>query len=210
MGSSGGRSELPPNAVSPGRLRSGRQDPDGPDHVRRARDKWKHDGRVRPEFADAPGPGQESVWDYPRPPRVDGESRVVSVWAGDVEIARSSRSLRVLETAGAPVFYQPPADVLMDHLCASTATRSLCEWKGLAQYWSLLAHGTAGVPVAWSYPDPYPEFAELQDRLAFFPRLLDCRVDGERATPQAGEIYGGWVTREIVGPIKGEPGTEDW
>lgn len=171
---------------------------------------WTHTGKVRPPFADPPKSGQESVWDYPRPPAVVPDARTVIVeWRG-VEIARSTRTMRVLETASPPVFYLPPEDVRADLLMAAPG-RSFCEWKGLAAYWSLrLPDGSTAEAVGWSYPDPMPAFTAIAGWLSFYPGPLDCSVNGERVRPQAGGFYGGWVTDELAGPFKGAPGTGHW
>ena len=170
---------------------------------------WRWYGRERPSFAVAPGPGQESVWDYPRPPRVASDAREVVVRAGDVELARTSIALRVLETASPPTFYLPPEDVRTEHL-ERTGGTSWCEWKGAATYWDVVLDGRRLERVAWSYDDPTPPFAALRGHLGFYPAHLACFVGGVRVTPQPGRFYGGWVTPEIVGPIKGEPGSEGW
>ena len=168
---------------------------------------WAHDGSRRPPFAIAPGPGQESVWDYPRPPRVEADTRLVEVKAGDVTLASTRRALRVLETASPPGFYLPADDVDRSQL-QRVPGRSLCEWKGAASYWSLA--DAASPSVAWTYDDPLAAFAALRGCFAFYASRIACYVDGERVTPQPGGFYGGWVTREIVGPMKGEPGTGHW
>jgi uncharacterized protein (DUF427 family) len=167
---------------------------------------WAHDGSRRPPFAQTPGPGQESVWDYPRPPRVVADTRLVEVRAGGLTLASTRRALRVLETASPPGFYLPAADVDLAQL-QRVPGRSLCEWKGAASYWSL---PDTAAPIAWTYDDPLPAFAAIRGCFAFYASRVACRVDGERVTPQPGGFYGGWVTREIVGPMKGEPGTGHW
>lgn len=128
---------------------------------------------------------------------------------GEVVIAETRRALRVLETAGAPTFYIPRVDARTEHLEPSQR-HSWCEWKGRAAYWSLHMSGTVLEGVAWSYPDPFPGYEALVDHYSFYPSRLTCTVDGERVRPQPGGFYGGWVTDELVGPIKGEPGSEDW
>jgi uncharacterized protein (DUF427 family) len=166
-----------------------------------------------------PGPGQESVWDYPRPPRVEASRRRVRVELGGRVIAESDRALRVCETASPPVYYVPREDVLPGVLEDSDTT-TFCEWKGRARYFSARLDGLDGldgpggrlVPdVAWGYPRPEPGFEALRDHVAFYPGRVDaCWLGEERVAPQAGPFYGGWVTAEIVGPYKGEPGTEGW
>ncbi len=169
---------------------------------------WQYTGAERPSFAENPGPGQESVWDYPRPPALVPCEREVVVLAGGVELARSSRCFRVLETASPPTYYLPETDVQLD-LLVMVAGSSFCEWKGAACYWTL-ADGSAPEPVAWSYPDPSGRFEPIRSALGFYPGRVECTVDGERVRPQPGHFYGGWVTGELVGPWKGEPGTGHW
>lgn len=169
---------------------------------------WKFKGQSRPDFAVEPGPGQESVWDYPRPPALVPANRLVKVRSGDDLLARSARAMRVLETASPPTFYLPPEDIAMDKLVRSSGA-SYCEWKGVAQYW-VLANSTGQQPVAWSYPDPTPAFIAIKDWLCFYPSGVECYVDGERVRAQKSEFYGGWVTDDIVGPFKGEAGTSHW
>lgn len=178
-----------------------------PDWALRARARWQHTGRVRPAHALTPRPGQESVWSYPRPPRIEPDRREVVVYSGS-ELARTSEALRVLETASPPTFYLPPGCVQWDRMAPAEGS-SRCEWKGEARYWRL-AEQASGEPVAWSYPEPFPEYAELRDHVAFYPGRVACQLGGERVRPQPGGFYGGWVSDEVVGPFKGEPGTEDW
>ncbi len=170
---------------------------------------WKHTGRRRPAFALAPGAGQESVWDYPRPPALAPDEREIVVRHGGVEIARTRRAVRVLETASPPTFYVPLEDVVPGVLVPADGA-SWCEWKGEARYWSLRTPGGLVESIAWSYSRPHDAFASIRDHVAFYPARAECFVDGERARPQAGGYYGGWVTSEIVGPFKGEPGSVGW
>lgn len=160
---------------------------------------------MRPQRIE-PGPGQESVWDYPRPPVVvPFAGRVRVVHAGRV-VADSSAALRVLETSQPPAFYLPPADIDFSRLQPSAST-TWCEWKGSAQYWQL-DHVT---DAAWSYPHPTPPFAAITDHLAFYAQKVDeCWVDDERVQPNPGNFYGGWITSTVVGPFKGGTGTRDW
>ncbi|MDX1740204.1 MAG: DUF427 domain-containing protein [Rhodothermales bacterium] len=169
---------------------------------------WKYRGHSRPPFADEPRDGQESVWDYPRPPRLANDSRLVEVVSGSVIIARSTRTIRVLETASPPTFYIPPDDVAVDRLTPA-AGASVCEWKGTAGYWALAGNADVG-PVGWSYAAPRGEFEDIRDYFSFYPGRVACFVDGERVRPQPGGFYGGWLTDEIAGPVKGEPGTGHW
>lgn len=158
-----------------------------------------------------PGPGQESVWDYPRPPRIEPTaSHVRVVHAGRV-VAETVAALRVLETSQPPAFYLPPGDVDLDLLRPST-NHTFCEWKGSASYHSLVVPGTAPVAdAAWSYPHPTPSFEAIRDHLAFYPQRVDtCFVDDEQVEPNEGSFYGGWITSKVVGPFKGAPGTWGW
>jgi uncharacterized protein (DUF427 family) len=150
------------------------------------------------------------VWDYPRPPRLEAVAKRVRVELAGVTLADTDAALRVCETASPPTYYLPPGCVRRDLLEPATGT-SLCEWKGTAHYFSARV-GERCVPcVAWCYPRPLPGYEALKDHLAFFPGRVDaCLVGDERVTPQPGDYYGGWVTRDLVGPFKGEPGTEGW
>jgi uncharacterized protein (DUF427 family) len=157
-----------------------------------------------------PGPGQESVWDYPRPPRVEEVPDRIRVLVGPLVVADSVHARRVLETAGAPVYYLPREDVRMDLLRPSRSS-STCEWKGDASYWTLEAGDRRIQDVAWSYEEPLAGYEAIRDMLAFYAGKVDeAWVGGERATPQPGGFYGGWVTSRIVGPVKGEPGSLGW
>ncbi|MFK7897348.1 MAG: DUF427 domain-containing protein [Myxococcota bacterium] len=172
--------------------------------VERMRRQWTYQGSTRPAFAKAPEVGQESVWDYPRPPRIQPDPRLVEVKSGEIVLAKTNRSLRILETASPPTYYLPPEDVALTSL-VETGGRSHCEWKGIA-----LDLGMKDGPpsVGWVYPDTYAEFAEIAGWIAFYPAQVECSVDGERVRPQPGGFYGGWITNEIVGPVKGEPGCD--
>ena len=157
-----------------------------------------------------PGPGQESVWDYPRPPRVEPTSARVRVVHGGLVVADTTSAVRVLETSQAPAFYLPPSDVRTGVLVPSSGS-SWCEWKGRATYWSLSIDGTLTADVAWSYPEPTPSFAPIAGYISFYCQLVDeCWVDGERVVPNEGSFYGGWITSTVVGPFKGGPGTLGW
>jgi uncharacterized protein (DUF427 family) len=150
------------------------------------------------------------VWDYPRPPRVEPVPERIRVVAGGIVVADSTRALRVLETAGPPVYYLPPDDVRMDFLRA-TEHSSVCEWKGRARYHALVLVDREVVNIAWSYPEPNPGYEAIRDHLAFYAWQVDeAWVGDERATPQPGRFYGGWITSRIVGPFKGGPGSFGW
>ena len=157
-----------------------------------------------------PGPGQESVWDYPRPPRVEDSPKRVMVVFNGVTIADTTRAKRVLETSHPPVYYVPPDDVRSD-LMTRTDDSSFCEWKGRAGYYTLEVEGRRSENAAWFYASPTAAFAAIRDHVAFYPSRVDaCYVDGERVRSQEGDFYGGWITDEIVGPFKGGPGTWGW
>lgn len=181
-----------------------------PDPYQQQREKWRSFPRTRPAGIVLPGPGQESVWDYPRPPRVDRVVAGVRVELEGRTVADTTRALRVCETASSPVYYVPPADIEMAHMELSVRT-SFCEWKGLASYWSVRVGSRQVKDAAWSYPDPDPGFEDIRDYIAFYPRRMDaCWVGQDQATPQPGFYYGGWVTPDLVGPFKGSPGSESW
>lgn len=171
---------------------------------------WKWIGQQRPPFADTPAPGRESVWDYPRPPRLQPDSRRVTVHFGNQLLADTRHAMRLLETASPPAFYLPPEDIDQSLLRAAAGS-SGCEWKGRARYWSVHpADGAVLEAVGWSYPEPAEPFAAIAGWLSFYPGRLHCKVDGERVLPQPGGFYGGWLTGEIAGPVKGLPGTGHW
>ncbi len=170
---------------------------------------WDFTGQHRPSFAAQPKSGEESVWDYPRPPICVNDDREVCVQFGELVVAQSTNTIRVLETASPPTFYIPPSDVNFE-LLVQAAGSSFCEWKGAATYWSLNAGGQRLKHVGWSYQAPCQRFAAINGFLSFYPAKLRCRVAGETVRPQPGGFYGGWVTDEIIGPYKGEPGTGGW
>ena len=174
---------------------------------------WQHRGNQRPDFAIEPEPDQESVWDYPRPPALVPYEQWVEVKAGTQPVALSNRCIRVLETASPPTFYIPPDDVDM-HTLMHTGGSSFCEWKGMAQYWALKdgldTHASGSQAIGWCYPDANGRFADIRDWLSFYPGRIECYVDGVRVQAQAGGFYGGWITPNIVGPCKGDPGTSHW
>jgi uncharacterized protein (DUF427 family) len=152
----------------------------------------------------------ESVWDYPRPPRVETTDRLVRVEFADRVIAESSRCLRVLETSHPPVFYIPRSDIGSTFLRPSPHT-SFCEFKGEAAYLDVVVDGRVSPDAAWEYSDPSRGFEALKDHVAFYPGRVDaCFVDGERVKAQDGGFYGGWITHEIIGPFKGAAGTRGW
>jgi uncharacterized protein (DUF427 family) len=168
--------------------------------------------KIKPMIPKAivPVPGQESVWDYPRPPRVEPSTKQIQVVFNRVVIAETERALRVLETSHPSVYYIPPQDIRMEFL-KSTSQRTFCEFKGGARYYTITVGEKRAEDAAWYYPNPEHEYLALKDYVAFYPSLMDaCFVDGEQVTPQAGDFYGGWITHEIVGPFKGDKGTMGW
>ncbi|WP_420427421.1 DUF427 domain-containing protein [Algiphilus sp.] len=170
---------------------------------------WVYDGSQRPPFAETPGPGQESIWDYPRPPALVADSRRVRVFLGEQLVAETRQAYRLLETAGAPTFYLPPEAVDLSLLHPAPA-RSHCEWKGQAQYWDVRSGSQQADHAAWAYPKPHARYAAIAGYIAFYLGDLLGYVDDEQARPQPGGFYGGWVTRDVVGPFKGEAGTQGW
>ncbi len=179
------------------------------DDLKRARGAWQLRGQARPPGALEPGPGQESVWDYPRPPVIVADPRLVQVKLDGTLIAETRVARRVLETASPPTFYLPP-DAVRSGCLRPASGSSFCEWKGRASYFSVCVGEHCEENAAWTYPDPFTEFAAIRNYVAFYPQRLECYVDGERVQAQAGGFYGGWITAEIVGPFKGEPGTAGW
>lgn len=157
-----------------------------------------------------PGPGQESVWDYPRPPRIEETNRHIQVVFAGVVIADTRCAKRVLETSHPPVYYIPLEDIRMEYL-AQTDRTSWCEWKGRASYYSITVNGRRATNAAWFYPEPEKAYSAIRNHVAFYPQQMDaCYVDGEKVQPQPGGFYGGWITSDIVGPFKGGLGTVGW
>ncbi len=157
-----------------------------------------------------PQPGQESVWDYPRPPRLEDTSKHIQIIFNGVTIADTHRAKRVLETSHPPVYYIPLEDIQREYLVPSPRS-TYCEWKGQGAYYSLVVGNKRADDVAWFYPNPTPAFASMKDYVAFYAAPMDaCYVDGEKVQPQPGNFYGGWITQDIVGPFKGGPGSWGW
>jgi uncharacterized protein (DUF427 family) len=159
---------------------------------------------------DSAGPGQESVWSFPRPAVVEPSQRRLKIVYRYVIIACTQKGIRTLETSHPPTYYFPLADIAPLVLRPS-GRRSFCEWKGEAIYFDVVVRDETLRDVAWSYPDPNPAFRSLRDHVAFYARPFDgCFVDDERVTPQPGNFYGGWISSEFAGPFKGAPGTSLW
>ncbi len=157
-----------------------------------------------------PKAGQESVWDYPRPPKVEATTRRIRVMFNGVVIADTTEAKRVLETSHPPSYYIPQKDVKMEFFKA-IPRKTLCEYKGTASYWTVNVNDKEAVSAAWSYPNPLSDYESIKDHLAFYPGRMDaCYVGEEKVSAQAGDFYGGWITSDVVGPFKGEAGTHNW
>lgn len=155
-------------------------------------------------------PGQESVWDYPRPPRVEPSNETIEIRLGGEVVARSTSSFRVLETSHPPTYYVP-ASGFADGALRPSGGSSFCEWKGKATYFDLVTRRRTAVRAGWTYPTPTRDFEVLLNHIAVMPSLVDeCRVDDEVVVPQPGEFYGGWITSRVAGPFKGGPGSWGW
>lgn len=164
-----------------------------------------HPQRIEPQ------PGQESVWDYPRPPRNERSNKEIKIVFNEVTIASSNNTYRVLETSHPPVYYIPPEDIKMEYLKPVASVRSFCEWKGVAGYYDLSVEDRLVSNAAWYYPQPTEEFLPIANYIAFYPSKMDaCYLDSEQVKSQAGDFYGGWITKDIVGPFKGETGSWGW
>lgn len=149
--------------------------------------------------------GQESVWDYPRPPRVEPTPRRIRVVQGGLTLVDTTRALRVLETSHPPVYYVPIDDV-REGVLRAVARSTFCEFKGAARYFDVVVGERVATAAAWTY-----DGGPLEGHVAFYAGPMDaCLVDDERVTPQEGGFYGGWITRHVAGPFKGGPGTAGW
>lgn len=157
-----------------------------------------------------PQPGQESVWNYPRPPRLEPVNKRIQIVFNGVTIVDTHRAMRVLETSHPPTYYIPPEDIQQQYLIPSSRS-TFCEWKGQGSYYSVQVGEKTAIEVAWYYSDPTPDFKSMQNYVAFYAAPMDaCYVDGEKVTPQPGQFYGGWITSDVVGPFKGEPESWGW
>ncbi len=164
---------------------------------------------MRRPVPDPPAPGQESVWDYPRPPRIESVPRRIRVEVAGSVIADAPSAIRILETSHPPTYYIDPASIRAGVL-HEVPGGSFCEWKGVATYFDVVTDAGRIERAAWTYREPSGDFAALADHVAFYPALVECFVDDEAVRPQPGRFYGGWVTADLAGPFKGEPGTEFW
>ena len=179
--------------------------------------RYRNVTRRRPpeSLIEATGPGEESVWDFPRPPEVQAVAALLSVSFAGETIAETRAGLRVVETAGAPVYYVPPGDLRREVLRPVPDHWSLCEWKGVAVYFDIVLGGRVSERAAFAYPDPLDDlgrgFDRIKDHVAFYAGRVDAaRVGGVPVTPQPGGFYAGWITPGLRGPIKGVPGSENW
>lgn len=150
------------------------------------------------------------MWDYPRPPRVEPSGKHIQVIFNGVVIADTQQAQRVLETSHPPAYYISPDDIKMEYLTPTSRT-SWCEWKGQAIYYTISVGNRHAPDAGWAYPRPTAGFESIKEWITFYPGLMDtCTVDGEIVQPQPGGFYGGWITSDVVGPFKGEPGTMGW
>ncbi|MGU3501844.1 DUF427 domain-containing protein [Mycobacterium sp. C31M] len=159
---------------------------------------------------ETPGPGQESVWDYPRPPRLDEFRGSITVELGGTEVTTTTRAWRVLETSHPPTYYLP-TEAFTPAVLRPTTGSSWCEWKGQASYFDLVTDGATAARAAWTYPEPTRGFEPIAGAVAVMAAAVDrCTVNGETVVPQPGGFYGGWITGAVAGPFKGVPGSMGW
>jgi uncharacterized protein (DUF427 family) len=159
---------------------------------------------------DQPGPGQESVWDYPRPPRLESFAGPITIELGGDVIASTDRGWRVLETSHPPTYYLPRS-AFRDGVLREAPGSSWCEWKGRARYFDLVTDTAVAAKAAWNYPEPTAGFEEISDAVAVMAAAVDrCTVNGETVAAQPGGFYGGWITSWVAGPFKGGPGSAGW
>jgi len=164
---------------------------------------------VRPR-PDPVRPGQESVWDYPRPPRLEAVERCIRVELGGLVVAETTRAYRILETSHPPNYYVPPEDVAVGALVRSRR-RSYCEWKGEAHYFDVHSGERVEPDAAWGYDAPHAGYEAIAGYVAFYAARMDgCWVGDELVVPQPGGFYGGWITSDLAGPFKGVPGSQAW
>ena len=157
-----------------------------------------------------PKAGQESVWDYPRPPRVEVTSKRVQIFFNGELLVDTTRALRVLETSHPPSYYIPQTDIRMEYL-TKTARKTVCEFKGQASYWTVKVGDQEATDSGWCYENPANGYDAIGGYIAFYPsRMEACFVNDEKVMAQEGDFYGGWITSDIVGPFKGGAGTWGW
>ena len=169
-----------------------------------ARASWTYRGDNRPFFAEQTGVGQESVWDYPRPPVIQPVQYEISVFFYEKVIAKTKKGVRVIETASAPTYYIPPDDVRVE--VELSGKESFCEWKGVGESINVLGQRSAG----WRYVRVFEEFSPIANWVSFYPSKVDCFIGEEKVRPQSGGFYGGWVTDMLSGPIKGGANSGGW
>ena len=156
------------------------------------------------------GAGQESCWNYPRPPIAVASHEHVVVELGGEVVCDTHRAIRVLETSHPPTYYLPREDWVEGSLEPAPGS-SFCEWKGTAEYFTVIGGGVRAESAAWAYPSPVASFALLAGAVAVYPAAMSrITVDGEVVRPQEGGFYGGWITSRVVGPFKGSPGSRGW
>ena len=156
-----------------------------------------------------PGPHQESVWDYPRPPRVEKTTKTLKVVFNGKVIAETTNGYRVLETSHPPAYYIPQADIQMQYLKQAPIIPFAS--SRAASYRTIKVEDKVAPNAAWSYKNPSRGFEAIQDHICFYASQMDaCYVDGELVIAQEGDFYGGWITSDIVGPFKGGAGTRGW
>ncbi|MBO1046801.1 MAG: DUF427 domain-containing protein [Dolichospermum sp. DEX182a] len=157
-----------------------------------------------------PQPGQESVWDYPRPAILEDTNKHLKIIFNGIVLAETTKGKRVLETSHPPGYYIPGEDIKIEYLIA-TSRKSYCEWKGICEYYDISVGDKYIHNAAWKYIQPTPNFQSIQEYYSFYASLMDaCYVNDELVKAQTGDFYGGWITTDIVGPFKGEPGTMWW
>ncbi|MBC8042317.1 MAG: DUF427 domain-containing protein [Rhizobacter sp.] len=154
---------------------------------------------------------KESVWDYPRPPRLEQTAKRIRVIFAGKTIADTTRAYRLLETSHPPTYYIPPEDVAREYLTLLPEQKTFCEFKGTAVYWTIKIGERRSEQAAWSYPEPAKNYLALKNHFAFYASRADaCFVDDEQVQSQPGDFYGGWITEGITGPFKGAKGTSGW
>ncbi|MEM7181232.1 MAG: DUF427 domain-containing protein [Spirochaetota bacterium] len=165
---------------------------------------------MRPKIIQ-PGPGQESVWDYPRPPRLEKAAETLQVYCEKTLIAETNQGFRMLETSHPPVYYFPPEDIEQQYFQTNDMAYSFCEFKGKAVYHDFILNGKTIAKVAWHYPQITGVYKGIENYWAFYPSKVEsCWVGKEKVQAQEGDFYGGWITTKIVGPFKGGTGTWGW
>ena len=157
-----------------------------------------------------PKPGQESVWDYPRPPSLEECTKHLRIVFNGVSILDTNRSFRILETSHPPTYYIP-IGAFKKGVLIPTLGSSFCEWKGAAHYYDIRVGDKIALKSAWGYLSQNKAYPQLKNTISVYAHHMDsCFVNDERVQAQEGDFYGGWITSDIVGPFKGAPGTWGW